>query len=64
MNHKNLVHRDLKPQNILIEDSEPIEVKIADFGFATFFKDGEKQSFKLGTPIYMAPEVVQNTLYD
>ena len=42
IHHKNLIHRDLKPQNILMEDFEPLEIKIADFGFATFFKDGEK----------------------
>jgi serine/threonine protein kinase len=42
IHHKNLLHRDLKPQNILMLDLETLEIKIADFGFATFFKDGEK----------------------
>lgn len=44
LNHlhfKNLMHRDLKPQNILMEDLEKLEIKIADFGFATFMKDGD-----------------------
>ena len=35
----NLVHRDLKPQNIMIEDPDTLEVKLADFGFATFFNN-------------------------
>ena len=44
MHKKNISHRDLKPENILLESKEinNLEVKIADFGFASFFdpKDG------------------------
>lgn len=39
MHKKNISHRDLKPENILLEskDIDNLEVKIADFGFASFF---------------------------
>ena len=54
---KGVIHRDLKPGNILINDFG--EVKIADFGLARSLE----QDFKLtktgevvGTPLYMAPE--------
>ena len=46
MHQQNIVHRDIKPENILLspEEStsgEDIQVKLTDFGFATFFKKGE-----------------------
>lgn len=60
-----VIHRDIKPNNILIEKFEktgnekyPI-LKIADLGLACF--EGEKQLFEAaGTPGYMAPEVILN----
>ena len=56
-----IVHCDLKPENMLIQDmkeSDKINVKLTDFGFATTFKKGEKQDLSLGSPLYMAPELV------
>ena len=46
MHQQDIVHRDIKPENILLcpEESRPgevIQVKLTDFGFATFFKKGE-----------------------
>ena len=32
----NLVHRDIKPENILVENAEQLQVKLTDFGFATY----------------------------
>ena len=52
----NIVHRDIKLQNILLKDG--LEVKLIDFGFA-FVETGEKVSNFCGTPSYMAPEIVQ-----
>jgi len=55
------MHRDLKPENMLIQDmkeTDKINVKLTDFGFATTFKKGEKQDLALGSPLYMAPELV------
>lgn len=47
-------HRDLKPANILIKNGE---VKISDFGFAKFLKNGQQYNQCVGTEIYMAPEL-------
>lgn len=41
---ENIVHRDLKPENILCVRREwPLEIKLTDFGFASFFKEGEDE---------------------
>eukprot|EP00079_Xenopus_tropicalis_P014657 XP_004911348.1 PREDICTED: serine/threonine-protein kinase mig-15-like [Xenopus tropicalis] len=52
---KNIIHHDIKPENILITSYG--EVKIGEFGFATF---GEKSSSTSGTITYSAPEVLAN----
>ena len=54
-NH-NVMHRDLKPQNILVSKGQP---KIVDFGLACFCEDDvyrTKTGATLGTPSYAAPE--------
>merc|ERR1719263_1017641 len=64
MHKKNIVHRDIKPENILIDDIENLDIKITDFGFATFFDTSKKLDEVLGSPIYMPPEIVKKQLYD
>ncbi|KAH9293092.1 hypothetical protein KI387_041704, partial [Taxus chinensis] len=64
---KGIVHRDLKPENILFADdsSFPNRIKLADFGEASFSSSsGKKMRELVGTPFYMAPEVVQGNYYD
>ena len=61
----NIVHRDLKPENILIHNEI---IKIADFGFSKMVEEGNMDlplldSF-LGSPMYMAPEVLMSHVYD
>jgi serine/threonine protein kinase len=54
----NLIHRDIKPDNILINDGV---FKIADFGLSKRIRDPsliENLSFK-GSPLYMAPEIIE-----
>ena len=59
MHNQGLVHRDLKLENILINDFGGInEIKIIDFGFATNCKLGAKLSTFCGTPAYMDPDLV------
>lgn len=59
---KGIVHRDLKPENILIDsiiESGKLNIKIIDFGSALFFTPRTKFSETLGTPYYIAPEVIR-----
>jgi len=59
MHDKDLVHRDLKPENLLLSSKlADATVKVADFGFATECKNDEELFETLGTPPYMAPELV------
>ncbi|KAK8685040.1 hypothetical protein V6N13_041051 [Hibiscus sabdariffa] len=54
-----IIHRDLKPENILLATkslSSPI--KLADFGLATYVKQGENLHGTVGSPFYIAPEVL------
>lgn len=58
-NKPKIIHRDIKPQNLLmkIEEGKPL-IKITDFGLASA-KDSDKSFDNLsvaGTPLYMAPE--------
>ena len=61
---KGIVHRDLKPENILIDsisESKKINIKVIDFGTAMFFSPDIKLQETLGTPYYVAPEVLLGT---
>lgn len=60
----NIVHRDIKQENILFEkSSESAQVKLIDFGVSTRFSPGEKLNEFYGTCFYMAPEVIKGS-YD
>jgi len=56
----NVIHRDMKPENILLQEGEPV---VADFGVATAISAAAGESiyitdrgFAVGTPAYMSPE--------
>nr|DAD40997.1 TPA_asm: hypothetical protein HUJ06_015320 [Nelumbo nucifera] len=51
-----VVHRDIKPENILLTTSG--EMKLADFGLAVRVSNGQKLSGVVGSPAYVAPEVL------
>lgn len=61
----NIIHRDLKPENILIESEEEAKkefftIKVIDFGTSDRFAKGKMCDLQLGTPLYIAPEVLNN----
>eukprot|EP01080_Neovahlkampfia_damariscottae_P005535 gene5535-9357_t len=61
----NFIHRDLKPQNILLTSSEiDATIKIADFGFARFLNNNQLAQTLCGSPLYMAPESVGQKGHD
>ncbi|PSN39585.1 hypothetical protein C0J52_18754 [Blattella germanica] len=58
-----VLHRDLKPQNILIEANGV--AKLCDFGFARSMSSGTHVLTSIkGTPLYMAPELIEEKPYD
>ncbi|XP_030527752.1 calcium-dependent protein kinase 24 [Rhodamnia argentea] len=55
-----VIHRDLKPENFLFADSsESSPLKAIDFGLSTFFEPGQHFREIVGSPYYMAPEVLR-----
>ena len=59
-----VLHRDLKPQNVLIEKASG-KAKLADFGFARKFGETTMVLTSIkGTPLYMAPELIEEKPYD
>ncbi|KAJ7970646.1 putative Calcium-dependent protein kinase [Quillaja saponaria] len=55
-----VMHRDLKPENFLfVNKQEDSLLKTIDFGLSIFFKPGEKFTDVVGSPYYVAPEVLR-----
>lgn len=58
----NIMHRDIKPHNILLKNI--YNVKISDFGFAKYYDKFDLSKTLCGSPIYMAPEIMQFKSYN
>jgi len=58
LNSNNIWHRDIKLENIVI-DSFKFQIKILDFGFSWYYEEGVLMDTKVGTPYYIAPEVLK-----
>ncbi|XP_053678268.1 serine/threonine-protein kinase D3 [Anopheles nili] len=65
LHSRNIVHCDLKPENVLLSsDSEFPQVKLCDFGFARIIGEKSFRRSVVGTPAYLAPEVLRNKGYN
>jgi serine/threonine protein kinase len=54
VHEQGICHRDLKPQNIMLDNQ--LNIKLADFGFLSTTKIDKHQTF-MGTRDYLAPEL-------
>ncbi|CAG9318879.1 unnamed protein product [Blepharisma stoltei] len=53
---KNISHRDIKLENVLIDQNQ--QIKLIDFGFGVYIPETRRVKLFCGTPSYMAPEIV------
>ena len=62
LNRIKISHRDLKAENIIIEQKSK-EIKMIDFGLSNLYENSQLLSTACGSPIYAAPEMLEGKLY-
>lgn len=60
LHRHNIMHRNIRPQTILVQSLKPLQVKISGFDLA---KKGSKGASQVGQTIYLAPEMWNNSTY-
>ena len=60
MHTRGISHRDIKPENLMLSDSTHSIIKIVDFGLSQPFSLDQSFHSVVGTPYYVAPEVLSN----
>ena len=57
-----IVHRDIKPENVVLDNN--MVAKLTDFGWSNYIQGDIKRTTVCGTPVYLAPEIINNTGHD
>ncbi len=61
LHSKKIVHRDLKPENTLVS-GETGALKLIDFGCSKKLREGQRDTYRVGTKEFRAPELLLHTL--
>uniref|UniRef100_A0A3Q3M7G3 non-specific serine/threonine protein kinase n=1 Tax=Mastacembelus armatus TaxID=205130 RepID=A0A3Q3M7G3_9TELE len=65
LHFKHIAHCDLKPENVLLSSADPFpQVKLCDFGFSRIIGEKSFRRSVVGTPAYLAPEVISSSGYN
>ena len=63
LHENNIIYRDIKPENILIDKTG--HIKLIDFGLSKLYKNNEEKMYTIcGTPFYLAPEILSKKGYN
>ena len=61
MHANKIVHRDLKAENLLLDENN--NIKISDFGLSNFYDPSQVLNTSCGSPVYSAPELIEGKKY-
>ena len=62
LHSKNIIYRDIKPENLLLDKDN--NIKLCDYGWATYFTPGNILTTYCGTPEYVSPEMLNKRPYN